>query len=427
MPVRDVVVSMAWSFVALSWLPGCDGGLGVDALGEGARVTANVIAGAATVPGQSALTLPASIATTTATSLHNLQYAIRDIQLCEDVTRSGSGFSDRRNCVAIYVNPNVPADTEFYDGYLVDQALVDTTEGRFIDLMTEAGRAELRNPTRASPVAAGTYRFGMINFLRPIRVNAEFLAVGDPNSRVYTRATTSTTELPASGTFRNQQALVGDVSAGPSELMTYMLNNGGSYFAFAEPFVVTPEEAAAGAPILIDLVFNPDSFGVAKGQDECRNAQVCDPLNAVVFDMPFVRMNPVPRKAGEQTFKETYLVDYDLDGGAKVRVELYFNAADADKAVRGVDVAVVYPSTATRPANNIVAADNFAQTGSIAAGDATVSLRDYQLLDTLSGLVRRTSGTATLHCTLTGEVCPTAGGTLSRAYTYEGDTLVSAN
>lgn len=166
---------------------------------------------------------------------------------------------------------------------------------------------------------------------------------------------------------------------------------------------------------------------MARAQEGCQNAQVCDPQNDLVFDMPFVRLNPVQRKAGEQTLKETYLVDYDLEGGAKVRVDLYFSRADRAKAVRGVELAVVYPSDSTRPANNILSADNFAQTGSVAGGDATVALRDHQSTDTLSGLVRRTSGTAMLHCTFTGEVCPTAGGMLTRAYTYEGDTLVSAN
>src|ERR1700712_394330 len=97
-----------------------------------------------------------------------------------------------------------------------------------------------------------------------------------------------------------------------------MLNNGGALFVFQKPFLITQEDIDAQAEIKVDLVFNPENFGQAYEQaSESQNcaddqyASICDPINNVVIDMPYVRMNPVPRKTGERTRKETYLVDYD--------------------------------------------------------------------------------------------------------------------
>ncbi len=215
------------------------------------------------------------LASTSATSLQSLQYDITDIQVCEELQRSGSGYSNPTGCFRVFSNPNIPTTQAFYRDYVVSSALVD--------LMTAEGQATLRNPATAEPA--------------------------------------------------------------PAEQTTYMLNNGGAYFAFASPFVVTAADASAGTPIQMDLVFNPANFGSVTSVGDCTQdafAPICDTTNGLKFSMPFVRMSPVPRKAGEQTRKETYLVDFESGSSAsQLRVELYFNAADPEKAVRGVDVALV--------------------------------------------------------------------------------------
>jgi hypothetical protein len=50
-------------------------------------------------------------------------------------------------------------------------------------------------------------------------------------------------------------------------------------------------------------------LGQANEMTDCRGDVsnfICDPANNVVINMPFVRLHPVPRKAGERTRKETY-------------------------------------------------------------------------------------------------------------------------
>ena len=145
----------------------------------------------------------------------------------------------------------------------------------------------------------------------------------------------------------------------------------------------------------------------------------------VAIDMPFVRMSPVPRKQGERTRKETYLMDYD--NSAKLRIELYYNDADPEAGVQGVDTAIVYTSAPGMYTNNVDASNFVSQSGSVQTNDAVLSLKDYRNLNSVTGLRRRQSGTASLHCLFVGAVCPTTDGEVSKAYTYEGDTIVSSD
>jgi len=52
---------------------------------------------------------------------------------------------------------------------------------------------------------------------------------------------------------------------------------------------------------------------------------------------------------------------------------------------------------------------------------------DDQHTPDLEGLLRRQNGTATIQCLFPGSLCPTDGGTTTRAYTYVGDTVVSTD
>src|SRR5262249_51084567 len=128
----------------------------------------------------------------------------------------------------------------------------------------------------------------------------------------------------------------------------------------------------------------------------------------------------------EKTRKETYMLDYDAN--SKIRIELYYNDADTQASVQGVDAALVYNSSGlTGSANsmNTIASNFVTQSGSVTTNDASVSLLDYRRMTNLEGLRRRQNGTATLHCLFTGSVCPVMDGMVSLPYTYIGDTVVS--
>jgi hypothetical protein len=74
-----------------------------------------------------------------------------------------------------------------------------------------------------------------------------------------------------------------------------------------------------------------------------------------------------------------------------------------------------------------VASNFVAQSGSVRTSDASVRLQDYRRMDSLTGLRRRQSGTASLHCLYAGGPCTSLGTELSKAYTYVGDSVVSSD
>lgn len=408
------------------------------------RLIPNVIAGTqpgadatATSDGLTAKTGAIRVGSGTAANLLSLKYFINSIQLCQDVTVMGSGYSNTNGCINLYQNEAPGVDYNTYDA---TAAMADTAPDHYIDLMTAEGQATLRQPVTvdvqvasdANPdggSAAGAYRYGLINFFRPIKVTSQFPVLGQSDQYFRTRAVTQVVDTTPSGAqFNSEKVLIGDTLSGPTEETTYMLNNGGALFTFQKPFVVTQADVDAKADIKVDLVFNPDNFGQAYESAGCSSDQysaICDPTNNVVIDMPYVRMNPVPRKTGERTHKETYLMDYE--DGAKLRIELYYNDADVEAGVQGVDAAVVYDATAMMPHNNVIASNYVSQTGSVQTNDASVTLMDYQHTPNLEGLMRRQAGTATIHCLFAGSLCPSVGGTTTRAYTYVGDTVVSVD
>jgi hypothetical protein len=412
------------------------------------RLVPNVVAGtqaSGTGAGAGPIAEALRIGSPTGTTLMSLKYYIYSIQLCEDLDQAGSGFSNPRGCIALYQNQDQSSPD--YNTYMVSAAKDDSTPGRYIDLMSAEGQAALRHPVTIEVplVAAGmsdadggiddtqarVFRYGLINFYRPIKVAAQFPIIGQPGQYFRTRADTAVHDTPIMGSMLGSERVdIGDTLSGPTEETTYMLDNGGALFTFQKPFVITQADIAAQTEISVDLVFNPDNFGQAYDSD-CANdthAAVCDPVNHVAIDMPFVRMNPVPRKAGEHTRKETYLVDYDAS--AQLRVELYYNDADAEAGVQGVDIALVYgpnAANANAPSGNTIASNFVSQTGSVRTSDATLSLLDYRHMSNLDGLRRRQAGNVTIHCLFTGSICSSLGADLSRAYTYVGDTLVSGN
>ncbi len=416
---------------------------------KGLKVTPNVIAGVQPgLPlGSSSDGLGSSqstlrVGSNSAASLLSLKYYIQFIQICQSLEVSGSGWSNPNHCLTLYQNPEITAGGNPYDGtggvpkyddYLVTQAQADTAAGRYIDLMSTTGQEALRQTQTVTAESIGAYKYGLISFYRPIKVTATFPVLGSATDYFRTKAVTGVVDNSIMGGLPSERSLIGDTLSGATEETTYMLNNGGTFFVFQKPFEITQADIDAGTAIKVDLVFNPDSFGQAteNTSSDCSTNQyaaMCDAANHVTIDMPFVRMSPVPRKAGEKTRKETYLLDYGTGPEAsKLRVELYYNDADAEKSIQGVDTAVVFDATATSGVGNALSSPYVSQTGSVSTNDAVVTLQDFAQTPNLEGLKRRTNGTATLHCIYTGTLCPTSGTTVSLAYTYAGDSIVSSD
>jgi hypothetical protein len=225
------------------------------------RMVPNVVAGAqASLSSSDAPTSETRIGSPLAVNLKSLKYYVTGIQLCQEVQLSGSGFSGTQGCIALYQSD--PNDMPDYNTFTVEEAQNDDTPGHFVDLMTAEGQAALRHPVTlevpvakdnggdAGPSLDGAYRYGMINFYRPIKVTAEFPIVGHPDQYFRTRAVTRIDAGPTlDGGFNSEKVEIGDTLSGPTEETTYMLDNGGALFVFQKPFVITQADIDAQAEL----------------------------------------------------------------------------------------------------------------------------------------------------------------------------------
>ncbi len=374
-----------------------------------------------------------TVGATTAASLKSLKYFIQGIQLCQTMTITGSAYSNASGCIDLYTGPVGNNDQSLYNSYTITEALADTDSSRWIDLMSATDQAKLKKGITVTLAMKGSYKYGKIDFFRPIKTTAEFPLIG--GGTYYSKASTAVARDNNEIGLQVESASVGDMTTGPAEETVYMMNNGGVWFPFVKDFEITDDDIKNQTNVSMDLVFNPADFGKAsKAAGTCdptadnKNAFIYDKANCITMNMPYVRMNPVPRKGGEKTYKETYLIDYGTGtSNSKVRMELYYVNSDTEKSIRGVDSTVVLGTGATSEPSNVINGYYVNQTGTIAGNNATVEIQDYQKSPVLTGLVRRTNGTATLSCVYMGGPCTATGATSSLAYTYVGETLVSSD
>lgn len=356
-------------------------------------------------------------AQTTATSLKSLQYYISSVTICKEVTMNGTGYNGTSGCLTIYSN-NV--ETAAYDNYSIAEAKADTNPDHYIDFMTVDGRLKLASQSvTLTAEHAGLYKYGLVNFMRPIKIKAEYY---DAANNLLFRTKDSTSLVSGTVDGRTTQIpLTGDTTTGEAELLTLMNNNGGTVFPFARPFEITAEDIANNTNFVVDFVFNPANFSTASKMQGCSaptsvayNTAPIDVANCVYFDVPMGKLSPVPHKASDTIAKEVYLVDKGASAG-KIRIELYYNSADTNKTILGVDISSVNPAPSSAAVTNI-AASNVTEEAEIVSffGYNTVSgALDFK---TLSGLKRGQGGTANVYCQYTGTGCVDSAYT----YTYEG-------
>ena len=132
--------------------------------------------------------LVAAAGQTTATSLKSLKYYVGTVQICQNVVTQGSGFSNASGCITIYQSPDSASDYVDYD---ITTAMADTSEDRWIDFMSETSRAKLTaSPVTLTTDNVGDYKFGLINFMKTIKIDAEYKDASG-TTRFYTKTPTA--------------------------------------------------------------------------------------------------------------------------------------------------------------------------------------------------------------------------------------------
>lgn len=301
--------------------------------------------------------------------LTSFKMYISSIQFCEDLTVNGSGYSNPTNCTTVYENGD-----DNYDSF--DVAAAEAVgAGKYFDLLSASGRAAMTSEVTLDP---GTYNVGIINWYRPIKVTAAVpLKNGDT---LYTKSCPSTGACEVTG-----------MDAAPAEESIVDFNNGGTWMKFLKPLVVDGTE-----DFTIDLAYDLDQR--IFGGEDISNGMVLQPTGCGASDtgycgiyMPILRLVPVAHKASESTVVETYEM-----GGAsaewKIRVDVYYNSGDADKAVLAADL---FPIP-TNDVDSSIAAGVYVYT--VSETDGVTTFKDVDGNPQLSDFTRADSGTAKLKC-----------------------------
>jgi hypothetical protein len=320
-----------------------------------------------------------------------------------------------------------------YQNYDITTAMADTSEDHWIDFMSASSRAKLSaSPVTLTSDNVGEYKYGLINFIKAIKIDAEYKDAGG-TTRFYTK-TPSASEIitDAADSFGKKQHLTfssTDPTVGPSSEMTVMNNNGGTLFHFLKPLSITADDITNNSTFKIDFVFNPANYSGASGGSGTNCTGGIAPAICGDYSIPMGKLAPVPHRDGEAIKKEIYLISNFTTNG-DLRIELYYNDADSAKSIMGVDRSIVIKSGAT--STNDMGMPYLYKASEDSSG--VVTFYDYDQSTNamtrvvIQNLTRRTGGTAILPCPgagAFGNQCSSASGSVSMSYTYAGTETVS--
>ncbi len=262
--------------------------------------------------------------------LNALKYMISAISICEGVEINGTGFNNTSICSAIY-SASIPAGLSDSTQEVRMSVVTDMQSGTYddyqIDLMDATSRAKLN---AAASVAAGTYNYAIITWAAPIQFNVA-LDVGS-GVTIYSKAITSV----GTGATHSQSTTTGDVRVAPAQDAVVISPNGGTFFKFSEPFVISADDVAAGTAYVIDLVFNPEDVIRGSADPNALSMSSWFKGSSGGLYVPMLSLSPVPRKASDTNTKEIYTITDT--GGTIYRLELYYNTSDTDKNILGASL-----------------------------------------------------------------------------------------
>lgn len=329
---------------------GCGGGSGSS---EGGGTIQTRLSTPATLsPGPQPLAFSGGAAS--ATGLQSLKYYIRSITVCESMEITGSGFSNPSGCLELYHGDESMLSYESNDDWTPLADAARHTDTGFVDLVSDASRSTLSNTTPITHDHVRSYNYGVITWSLPIKVKAQ-IALQD-GTTVYTHDGTTTFETIGADHFRDYfttPALA--LNSGPAEEAVVLLPNGGNWFRFQNPLVISDADVDERRNWVLDLVFNPDGIvkgfagdGISGGSLRERNGSG-QSIRAIA--VPMLDLLPVPHRATDSVLRESYVAHVDLGTNAfDARIELYSVEGDANGTIYGVDAkSLVSAGTVSAP------------------------------------------------------------------------------
>jgi hypothetical protein len=333
-----------------------------------------------------------------ATGLSSLKYRINSISICESLEVQGSGYNNPTNCVELYRHDVGAFSYGLNDDWTPLGDLARRSDEGFIDLMSASSRQQLAGSTVLTHEHARSYHYGLINWSLPIKVTAQ-VAMSD-GSLLYTHDGASRFETTGVDAFRSYFTEVATpLSQAPAEEAVVLLPNGGNWFKFQSPFVITDADIDERREFVLDLVFNPT--GIVKGyEDSFAQGQLSerDATGKHVRDItvPMLDLSPVPHRASEQVMRESYQGAVTAgDRAFDLRVELYYVEGDPSGTLYGVDV-----KTLVNAQTNQVVPEISKVTFTSRAADGSLVFASHKNLPILTGLQRVSGGSGSTRVAL---------------------------
>jgi len=342
--------------------------------------------------------------------LASLKYFFTSIQICQSMTTQGTSFSNQQGCITLYsgpadstLNPNGGAS----GNYTAQANYARTSTTGFIDLISPTSRATLASAYTMKSTDVGSYQWGLVNWAYPIKVTATISTPGVSGSALlYTHD--GTTQSDSNGNYINVAST--SLSSSPAQEAVITLPNGGSWFRFQNPFVISSSDISNKTAYTIDLTFDPD--GIVQGSTVAPtngpsiiDGSIASPGNAI--NAPMLDLTPVPRQTSDSTVKETYTCT-GTGWTQDLRLELYYLLSDSAKTIYGVSIAgLVNTSTGGM-------AGGFSKIASIKSNaDGSINLLDWQGNAVVASLTRKSTVGQTTTATVASMSPTTATCTLS--------------
>lgn len=257
------------------------------------------------------------------------------------------------------------------------------------------------NADKKGAVTAGSYNYVVINWTPWIAATGSVTVNG---TTIYTKScTVDGTGLCVSGS---------SMASSPAAQALTKSANGGTWFKFQNPFVISDSDVSSQTEYAIDLVFNGTSAVAAvTNATPGSYGSVADTSAGVTGNsiyVPMINLTPLPRKASDTTSKETYNIT-TADAQATYRVELYYQKSDTNKTIYGVNAILVLNNSTSTSATTV---DNGSKVASITtAANGSLALNGTDGSALVSGLVRRAGSTVTLSVFGGGSQTSTYAGT----------------
>lgn len=267
----------------------------------------------------------------TGAGLESFQVAVEMVYLAQDITISGSGWSNPTRALSLFEQR--PLMTETHNVINAANAMDAANDGYYIDFMTAAGRSRLASSGGFTSEDLGDYNFVIVNWAMPFRVRGSVDLGG--GHTVYTKAGTYD-----AGTRTTVAA--SDMLTGPAQTTIAVKNNGGTWFRFLRPLTLHDSDLTTtrlvrdtsrrdslgnvidtlvpAGQLNVMLVFNPDDF--LTGWDSAYQAgdgsgpmprgptatELMGPGGMGNIHVPFLDATVIPFRTGEEVWRETYVL-----------------------------------------------------------------------------------------------------------------------